>query len=91
MNPMESPELRDLQREQMRLRVRLATVLLAAVCAFALMLAWLAQGDPLQPLLAVRVSLFGLLGVYAVAVGVAIIYARWIRTRRNPIVRASKA
>jgi hypothetical protein len=91
MNPIESQVLRDLQREQIRLRIRLAAVLLAATCAFALMLAWLAQGDPLRPLLAVKISLLGLLAVYAVAVGVAAIYARWIRVRRDPIVRASKA
>jgi ACR3 family arsenite efflux pump ArsB len=91
MNPGESQVLRNLQREQMRLRLGLATVLLAATCAFALMLAWLAQGDPLRPLLAVKTSLLGLLVVYAIAVAVAAIYARWIRVRRDPLVRASKA
>jgi hypothetical protein len=91
MNPTQSQLLRDLQREQMRLRIRLASVLLGATCAFALMLAWLAQGDPLRPLLAIKTSLFGLLTVYAIAVGVAAIYARWIRTRRDSIVRASGA
>ena len=91
MNPTKSQVLLDLQREQMRLRIRLAAVLLAAICAFALMLAWLAQGNPLRPLLAVKVSLIGLLSVYAVAVGVAAIYARWIRVRRDVVVRANKA
>jgi len=91
MNPVESQVLRELQREQVRLRIRLAAVLLAATCVFALMLSWLAQGDPLRPLLAVKASLLGLLAVYAVAVGVAAIYARWIRIRRDPIVRANKA
>jgi hypothetical protein len=91
MNPMESQVLRELQREQMRLRMRLAAVLLSAICVFALMLAWLAQGDPLRPLLAVKTSLLALLAVYAVGVSVAAIYARWIRTRREPTVRASKA
>jgi uncharacterized membrane protein (DUF485 family) len=91
MNPIKSQVLNELQREQMRLRLRLAIVLLVATCVFALMLAWLAQGDPLRPLLSVRASLLGLLAVYAVAVGVAAIYARWIRVRRDPIVRANKA
>ena len=90
MNPIESQVLRELQREQMRLRIGLAAVLLAVTCAFALLLSWMGQGDPLRPLLAVKVSLFGLLTVYAVAVGVAAIYARWIRARRDPIVRANK-
>jgi uncharacterized membrane protein (DUF485 family) len=91
MNPIESQVLRELQREQMRLRICLAIVLLAATCTFALVLAWLGQGDPLRPLLAVKISLLGLLSVYAVAVGVAAIYARWIRARRDPIVRTHKA
>jgi len=91
MNPVESQVLRELQREQMRLRIGLAAVLLAATCVLALMLSWLAQGDPLRPLLMVKGSLLGLLAVYAGAVGVAAIYARWIRVRRDPTVRANKA
>jgi uncharacterized membrane protein (DUF485 family) len=91
MNPMESQVLRDLQREQQRLRVRLAAVLLTAICMFALLLSWLAQGDPLRPLLMVKVSLLGLIAVYAVSVGVATIYSRWIRMRREPAVSSEKA
>lgn len=90
MNAIESSALRDLQREELRLRVRLAIALIVAICVFALMLSWLAQGAPLQPLLLVKVSLLGLLAVYAVSVGAAAIYARWIRTRREPAVAAAR-
>ena len=93
MNPSELGELallRELQREQMRLRVRLAVVLIASICAFALFLSWLAQRDPLRPLLTVQLSLIALLSVYAVSVVVVAIYARWIRVRREPAVLAVK-
>jgi hypothetical protein len=83
-----SPELQALQREQTRLRVRLAIVLVSTICAFALFLSWLAQDNPLQPLLLVKVSFIGLAVVYVVGAGIAAIYARWISSRREPVLRA---
>jgi len=79
--------LAALQAEQNRLRIFLAVFLLAAVSLFALVLSWLGQRSPLQPLLMVKTSLFALLSVYTVGIGVAWIYARWIRVRREPSVR----
>lgn len=81
-------DLRTLQQAQNRLRMALAAVLLAATCLFALLLSWLAQGMPLRPLLLVKVSFIALVSVYGIAVGVAAIYARWIRTLREPALRA---
>jgi hypothetical protein len=88
MNTSSTPaSLADLQREQIRLRAWLAVLLIVTICAFALLLSWLAQDSPLQPLLMVKVTLLGLVTVYAVGVGVAAIYARWIHVRREPAVR----
>jgi uncharacterized membrane protein (DUF485 family) len=91
MSAFSSPELQQLHRDQNRLRVRLAVVLLGALCLFALLLSWLGQDNPLRPLLLVKISLIGLLTVYAVGVGVAAIYARWIRDHRDQAVSAHQA
>jgi hypothetical protein len=55
---------------------------------FAFLLSRLAQGMPLKPLLMVKASFLALLSVYAIAVGVAAIYAWWIRRHRDPALRA---
>jgi hypothetical protein len=80
--------LRILQQRQSRLRAGLAAVLLIATCLFALLLSWLAQATPLTPLLMVKVSFIALVIVYGIGVGVAAIYARWIRVHREPALRA---
>lgn len=85
---MNGEELRSMQREQTRLRGALAIVLIATICAFALFLSWLATENPLQPLLSVKAAVTGLLIVYAISAGVVAIYARWIRARREPVLRA---
>lgn len=89
MNTASTPEsLKALHREQTRLRVGLAAFLIVTVIAFALMLSWLGQDGPLKPLLMVKASLLGLLVVYAVGIGVTVIYSRWIRVRREPAALA---
>ena len=95
MNADSAPEsLTILHREQTRLRLVLAAILIAAVVAFALVLSNLGRESPLKPLLMVKASLLGLVGVYAVGIGVTAVYSRWIRVRREPLARslaASKA
>jgi hypothetical protein len=89
MKTVSSPELlKALHREQLRLRLGLAGFLLLTVIVFALAMSWLGQHDPLEPLLRVKLSLFGLLAVYAVGIGATAVYSRWIRMRREPAVRA---
>lgn len=84
---MNGDELRSMQREQTRLRGVLAIVLVVTICVFALFLSWLAIENPLQPLLSVKATVTGLLIVYAISAGVVAIYARWIRARRDPVLR----
>ena len=89
--PPGSESLIKLQQEQTRLRIWLAALLIAAVCVFALSISWLGRESPVRPLLSVKASLFLLLSVYAVAVGISWVYARWIKVRREPAVRDSIA
>lgn len=84
---MNGDELHSMRREQARLRNVLAIVLMVAICAFALFLSWLAVDNPLQPLLLVKVTVTGLLIVYIVSAATVAIYARWIRVRRDPVLR----
>jgi hypothetical protein len=90
MNTIEPEALRELQRDQTRLRIGLAAILISVTCLFALLVSWLGQDTPLRPLLSVRVSLYALLTVYGVSVAAAAIYARWISTRRDPALAGKK-
>jgi len=91
MNVEQSIDLQPLYRAQRRLRIALATVLIAVTCLFALIVSWLGQDSPLRPLLLVKVSFWALVAVYAVGVGAAAIYARWIRREREPLLRAKQS
>ncbi len=90
MNAIEPEALHELQRDQSRLRIGLAVVLLLALCLYALLLSWLAQDTPLGPLLLVKVTLYALLTVYGVSVAAAAIYTRWIHIRRDPALIDTK-
>jgi hypothetical protein len=79
-----SAELQSLRREQTRLRTRFAIVLVGTICLFALFLSWLAQDNPIAPLVMAKVSMIGIGAVYAIGLITAALYTRWIRTRRQP-------